>query len=196
MDELQLGQGFTEAEREHVGELYWDAFGGKLSAAFRDQSAGRLVVTIALSSDRMVVARVASQIVGVCGFYEGDRGAVRISYGLLRRELSRSATVWALVVLSILKRRDRTGALVLDGLCVAETHRGRGIGSRLLDAVTAYAHDTGAHAVQLSFIDSNPRAAALYRRYGFTISGRGQLGPLRHLFGFDGYTTMQKRMTR
>lgn len=196
MNEVTVKRGFTEGERTSVGELHWEAFGGKLSAAFRDQSIAQRLITIALSPDRTMVARVANQVVGACGFNEGGRGAAHASYGLLRQELSRSEAIWALGVLSILKRRERAGTLVLDGIYVSATHRGHGIGSRLLDAVTVYAHDRGAHSVQLSVIDTNPRAAALYRRQGFVISSRGRLGPLRHLFGFDGYTTMQKGVAK
>ncbi|GAA1980290.1 GNAT family N-acetyltransferase [Isoptericola halotolerans] len=185
--------GFVTSERASVGALYWGAFGEKLAAAFRDVETGARVVTAGLRADRMLVARFAGKVVGVCGYYQDGRGTADLSWRHLRGHLSRTASVRAVGVLSLLSRHGRPGVLVLDGICVNEAHRGHGIGSMLLDAAVELARERGDRAVQLSVIDTNPRAAALYRRRGFTTVDRGSLGPLQHLYGFEHYTTMRKK---
>lgn len=191
---VNIERGFDEHERVRVGELYWEAFGDKLSAAFRHAATGRDVVTAALRPDRVMVARDGAGPVGLCGFHEAGRGAAHATWAILRDHVGRLEALWALAALSILGRSEREGVLVLDGICVDRAHRGRGIGSALLDAVVEYARHRGLGAVQLSVIDANPRAAELYRRHGFAVVARGSLGPLRHLFGFDGYATMRRRV--
>jgi GNAT superfamily N-acetyltransferase len=54
---------------------------------------------------------------------------------------------------------------------VSEVHRGRGIGSALLDALIAQARSRGCTALSLSVEDGN-RAKMLYLRAGFTVVGR------------------------
>ncbi|BAL88301.1 putative GCN5-related N-acetyltransferase [Actinoplanes missouriensis 431] len=191
MTELSIG--FTESERARVGELYWAAFGPKLRIAFRDEATGVAQVTAALRPDRALIARVDGQVAGMCGFHHDGHGAVDLSWAGLRAGLGIVAAAWAALTLAPLDRRERDGVLVLDGICVAAEHRGRGIGSALLDAVTELAARHGDQWVQLSVIDTNPRAEALYRRHGFATAEHGSLGPLRHLYGFDRYRTMRKR---
>lgn len=150
------------------------------------------MITAAVRADRMLVARCGGEVVGVCGCYQDGHGAVDVSWRDLRSYLSRVGAVRAWGVLSVLAHRDKPDVLTLDGICVAQGHRGRGIGSILLDAATERARHRGQQAVQLSVIETNPRAAVLYRRHGFIATDRGSLGPLRHLYGFDRYTTMRK----
>lgn len=60
----------------------------------------------------------------------------------------------------------------LLSLWVAPGARGGGVGSRLVDAVTAWAKERGAEEVELWAVDHNEAARALYARKGFTPSGR------------------------
>jgi ribosomal protein S18 acetylase RimI-like enzyme len=190
--ETLVEPGFAEDERAVLGSLYWTAFASKLSVAFRSAAIGRRAVTDALRPDRTLVARVAGRPVGVCGYHEDGRGALDLTWRGLRVHLARTASVRALATLAPLDPRPQEDVLVLDGICVDEQWRGRGVGSALLRASFEHAERTGARAVQLSVVGTNPRAAALYRRLGFAPVERGRLGLLRHLYGFDDYVTMQR----
>ena len=128
---------------------------------------------------------------GVCGFYQAGTGAADLGWSRLRQTLSAPASLRASLVLSLLSRTDAQDALVLDGICVDRATRGRGIGSTLLAEAAQKAQRLGLRAVKLSVIDTNPRARALYERHGFTPTGRGSLGLLAPVYGFDGYTTME-----
>ena len=63
----------------------------------------------------------------------------------------------------------RTGDPVgeLESLAVATAHRGRGIGSRLLEALLADLTERGVRDVVLGVLPDNDGAIALYRRFGF-----------------------------
>ncbi|WP_062517990.1 GNAT family N-acetyltransferase [Demequina gelatinilytica] len=58
------------------------------------------------------------------------------------------------------------------GLGVSRSHRGRGIGSALLDALVARARETGLRGLSLSVEDGNDGARRLYVRSGFVTVGR------------------------
>jgi RimJ/RimL family protein N-acetyltransferase len=58
------------------------------------------------------------------------------------------------------------------GMMVAVEHRGRGIGSALLQTGIEWAREAGAHKVALQRWPHNPAAQALYERFGFVEEGR------------------------
>lgn len=196
MGEVSIDEGFAEGEREDVAALYWEAFGRKLRPGFIDEFTGRVVLAAALRSAHLLIARQEGHVVGACGFYQAGTGAADLRWSRLRESLSVPAALRASLVLSVLTRSDRPDALVLDGICVDRAARGRGIGTSLLSAAVDEARRIGARTVRLSVVDVNPRARALYERHGFTPAGRGTLGPLSSVYGFEGYTTMEIEVCR
>lgn len=147
------------------------------------------VLACGLNADRMVLARLGGEIVGVAGFRHGGRGA--FSHGL--RELVREYGVSGVLRgagLLMLGRAEGAGWLVMDGLAVDERARGRGIGTALLHAIAAEAKRLGKAEVRLSVIDTNGRARALYERVGFAARRESSIGPLRWVFAFRRVTEM------
>ena len=57
------------------------------------------------------------------------------------------------------------------GMWVIASHRGQGIGRRLLDACLAHAPRAGMNKVELTVYTSNTAAVALYHRSGFIEIG-------------------------
>lgn len=194
VDRPDIAIGFTDRERDRVGVLYWEAFREKLRPAFVNDAAGLRTVQRSLRSDRMLVARVDGCVSGVCGFYENRTGAADMTWQSVRSVLPRGQAIWAVLVLSVLARSEGDGILVLDGICVDPTLQGSGIGSALLDAATEHARDRNLTAVRLSVITDNPRAEALYRRRGFAAVDSRSIGWLRHLYGFNRYIVMDKKV--
>ncbi|MGO3834532.1 GNAT family N-acetyltransferase [Leucobacter sp. UCMA 4100] len=191
MGSVNIHDGFTEAERGSVSTLYWEAFGRKLRPAFVDEATGLETLRTALRATRTLVAREKGHVLGICGFHQGRTGVADLGWASLRQSLSIVAALRASFVLSLLAHREDPDALVLDGICVDQAARGRGIGSSLLEAAANKARQTGAKTVKLSVIDKNSRARALYERHGFKPTGHETLGPLASLYGFNGYTRME-----
>jgi len=59
----------------------------------------------------------------------------------------------------------------LLNISVQRDQQGRGVGRWLLDQATALAREQGMSSILLEVRPSNPRAAAIYRRYGFVQIG-------------------------
>lgn len=90
---------------------------------------------------------------------------------------TRHPDAWFLL---LLEKRDPVGRLYVDesgddarliDISLMPAARGRGLGSALLAALIAWANAAG-KGVALSVDPMNPRAAALYRRWGFIETGR------------------------
>ncbi|MGR4011012.1 GNAT family N-acetyltransferase [Leucobacter sp. 1207-22] len=186
--------GFTDAERERIGELYWQAFSRKFRHAFTDADQGLRVMQQLMRADRVLVARIGGEVVGMCGFQLAGAGAIDFTWAALRRVLGRWQAIRALVVCGVLARGEQAQTLVLDGICVAADWRGRQIGTSLLQAANALAAERHMRAVRLTVIDANPRAAALYRREGYRAVSGGSLHGLASVYGFDGYTVMEQEV--
>lgn len=67
---------------------------------------------------------------------------------------------------------EENAGIVSFGMAVAAAWRGRGVGSRLLEACLAWARERGAHKVTLQVWPHNSEAIGLYERYGFEVEGR------------------------
>lgn len=58
------------------------------------------------------------------------------------------------------------------GISVDREHRGKGIGSALLEAIESWARAHGIRRIEANAFANNPRAVQLYERHGFTQEGR------------------------
>jgi ribosomal protein S18 acetylase RimI-like enzyme len=75
--------------------------------------------------------------------------------------------------------------LVVDNVGVAPSAQRRGVASRLLEAVDAYATEHGIERLKLRVLSANRAALALYERHGYEIEGRLR-GEFRLAVGTDG----------
>ncbi len=183
--------GFLPEHRREAAALYWSAFAGKLGRVMRpERKAMDFLVRILDPAHAFSAVGSDDELLGIAGFKTQD-GAF-IGGGL--RDLATSygwfGAVWRGVLLDLLERATEPGLLLMDGIFVRESARGRGVGTALLDRIYSEAQRRGLHGVRLDVIDTNPRARALYERKGFQVRDTVDTGPLRYLFGFCTATTM------
>ncbi len=186
---MQIVTGLPPALREPAARLYWQAFGDKLGRVLGpDARAHRFLMHI-LREDHAIAAIDGDRLLGVVGFKtpgaafaEGTFAQMWACYG--------PGALWRAGLLRLLGRDVDNARFLIDGLCVVADARGQGVGTALLDAMSAEARRRGYSAIRLDVIDTNPRARALYERLGFAAVGEQRLGLLRHVFGFASATTM------
>lgn len=195
-DVVDVVRGIPAGARVDVAQLYWEAFGRKLSPSLGDRERGVRYLELQLNADSIFCAVDSGRVVGVLGFHDETRGAVGFSYRRLAQQYSAISAPWRAVLLGILGRVPRKEELLLDGLSVAPEVRGRGVGSQLLEHAIAFAEQRGLNSIRLSVIDSNPRARALYERLGFVAGETVSMGLLGDVFGFRKSTDMVFRLPR
>jgi ribosomal protein S18 acetylase RimI-like enzyme len=184
---VQLG--LPEHLRAQAAALYWQAFGQKLGRVMGPDARALRFLHRVIRADHAIVALEDGQLLGLVGFKTphaafagGGFGDMWAVYGV--------GALWRAALLRLLERDVDNARFLMDGLCVSEGARGRGVGTALLAAITDEARVRGYGAVRLDVIDTNPRARALYERQGFVAVRTAGLGVLRHVFGFDSATTM------
>lgn len=188
---ISLFEGFPDSDRDEIAGMYWSAFGAKLSLALSPAERAIELLARALNPSSSIVARANDgRLLGVAGYKTATGSFAAIDFDCLRRQFGVAGAVWRGTILSFLERRPQAGILLMDGIFVAESARGQGVGTVLLNAVKRKAGELGCSQVRLDVIDTNPGAQRLYEREGFRAVAVRSLGPLRHLFGFRRATTM------
>ncbi|MEL6240260.1 MAG: GNAT family N-acetyltransferase [Pseudomonadota bacterium] len=196
MPEVTVMNDLPDGLQKNAAALYFAAFWGKLEKILGKQRKEDLVTvaTPKLRRDRVVTAMAGDQLVGLAAFKRNGDGFADLGFADLSKIYGPIGALWRGLALSFLERTERDGELLMDGICVTETERGRGIGTLLLDAVEAEAQRAGDTSIRLDVIDTNPKARALYERRGFKAVKTRHLGIIGPVFGFSSATEMTKRL--
>ncbi|MCP4647511.1 MAG: GNAT family N-acetyltransferase, partial [bacterium] len=133
-----------------------------------------------------------NKLIGIAGFHTPEGSLTGgITYKKLTSQLGLLKSIRAALILSLYTRKPSPSELVMDGIAVNYDARGKGIGGRLLDEVTAYATAKRFDKIRLDVIDSNARARKLYERKGFRAVKTDHFPHLRWLLGFGASTRME-----
>lgn len=192
---FSVRRGLPPEHRAPAAAAYWEAFSRKLRVPLGPPDKAVAFLERVLDPDHAISA-LSSQgdFLGVAGFKTPSGAFVGGSFADLAKVYGvLSATTRALLV-SLLERPCEDRTLLMDGIVVAPSARGMGVGAALLDAIERRARELDLEQVRLDVIDANPRARALYERQGYEARATLSTGPFRRLFGFAGAATMYKNV--
>jgi ribosomal protein S18 acetylase RimI-like enzyme len=192
---ISIQHGLPAHLRDEAARLYWQAFGGKLGRVLGpDRLAFQLLEKVMRSDHAIVALSDAGALLGLVGFKSPDGAFAGGGLADLRSVYGPIGSLWRAGLLWLLERDLDNDRFLMDGICVADTARGQGVGTALLDAICAEGRRRGYPSVRLDVIDANPRARALYERQGFVPTRTSQIGVLRLVFGFSAATTMVRKL--
>lgn len=171
--------------------LYWQAFGGKLGRVLGPEPLALAFLRRVIRGDHCLYATdTDGALIGIAGFKSPQGSFANGQAQDLRAIYGAWGALWRGAALRLLESDIDNIRFLVDGICVAQNHRGLGVGSALVQALMDEGRARGYGAIRLEVIDTNTRARALYERMGFAALHREALGPLRHVFGFSHATTM------
>lgn len=188
---ITISVGLPDALRPDASALYLEAFRQKIGPILgRDERANRFLSAVQQPSHAIIATSPDGTLLGMAGFHDEAGGFIGGGYRELANAYGHLGALWRAAALSLFERTVTDGQLLMDGIVVAPSHRGRGIGSLLLDAVETLAHERGKTTIRLDVVDTNPRARALYEKRGFAVKSTQRTPYFRPFFGFGGVTTM------
>jgi ribosomal protein S18 acetylase RimI-like enzyme len=192
---ITIRNGLPAHLRDDAVRLYWQAFGGKLGRVLGpDRLAFRLLEKVMRGDHAIVALSEDGALLGLVGFKSTDGAFAGGGLADLRSVYGPIGSLWRAALLWLLERDLDNDRFLMDGICVADTARGRGVGTALLDAICVEGRRRGYPSVRLDVIDANPRARALYERQGFVPTRTSRIGLLRLVFGFSAATTMVRKL--
>ena len=190
-----IRHGLPNALRGDAARLYWQAFGGKLGRVLGPERLAFGLLDRVMRGDHAIVAVSDSgALLGLVGFKSPEGAFVGGALTDMIGVYGTFGALWRAGLLWLLERDLDNDRFLMDGICVAATARGQGVGTALLEAICAEGRARGYPSVRLDVIDINPRARALYERQGFVALRTSQIGLLRWVFGFSAATTMVRNL--
>lgn len=193
---VTIHHGLPDHLRGDAARLYWQAFGGKLGRVLGPERLAFALLDKVLRGDHAIVALSENgALLGLVGFKSPDGAFAGGGLADLIGIYGTAGALWRAGLLWLLERDLDNDRFLMDGICVADSARGQGVGTALLDAICDEGRARGYPSVRLDVIDSNARARALYERQGFVATRTSQMGALRWVFGFSASTTMVRALT-
>jgi ribosomal protein S18 acetylase RimI-like enzyme len=188
---VTIFRGLHPQLRPQAARLYWEAFGGKLGRVLGpDERALRFFERVIRGDLCFSAVGDGGELIGLAGYKTPAGSFAGGTWDDLTDIYGRWGGRWRGSVLWALGREVDNDRFLIDGICVARAHRGKGVGSMLLSALYQEAAERGYGSIRLDVIQDNFRARALYERQGFRPTRTEELGLLRFLFGFASSTTM------
>lgn len=182
--------GLPAAHRQAAARLYWQAFGPKLNRVLGPERRALDFVARAIRADHVLAAIEDDRLLGICGFKTARGAFVAADARTMRDSYGPVGSAWRRYALGLLVQDTDNERFLIDGLCVAEGARNRGIGSALLETVCNLAWSRDYSAIRLDVVDSNHDARRLYERRGFRAVGVQSARAAAPLFGFAATVTM------
>lgn len=188
---VTIFRGLHPQLRPQAAQLYWEAFGGKLGRVLGpDERALRFFQRVIRGDLCFSAVGDGGELIGLAGYKTPSGSFAGGTWDDLTDVYGRWGGRWRGGILWALGREVDNDRFLIDGICVAKAHRGKGVGSMLLAALYQEAAERGYGSIRLDVIQDNFRARALYERQGFRPTRTEELGLLRFLFGFASSTTM------
>lgn len=178
--------------------LYYEAFQLKihhLEFFAHDRTQAERLLERSFRPDLGFFALRDQTLVGLIGLeHAGGPRFLHFTFQILRQEFGWFGALWrwGWLTLSHIYQRPRRGEMRIEGLVVAETGRGLGTGTRLIERACEYARQHGCGILTLEVVDTNPRARRLYERLGFQVRKEERYGALTTRAGFGGAAFMRK----
>jgi ribosomal protein S18 acetylase RimI-like enzyme len=186
---FQIQHGLPEVFRLDAARLYEDAFGKKYRPIIGPEAIGIKILEASMDAAYCFTATTAEQLLGVVGYSHEHHQFVFIRLALLVHYFGPFAGLARYAMFVLTNRHPKPGELLMRGIAVHPTARGKGVGTRLLDAIYQFACAHSYRSIRLDVVNTNPHARRLYERVGFVATITRSYPFIRSL-GFSAVTTM------
>jgi GNAT superfamily N-acetyltransferase len=193
VDRIEI-QSLPKRCRRRAAELCYEAFQTKFEPILGPPEHGVAILERDLEPELVITALVEDRLVGLVGLEYGGRYFFNPRWSTFAREFGWLKGLLRWMVFLPFARHRREGDLTVGALAVDAPMRGKGVGTRLMEAVFDWARERGFRSMSLEVVDTNPFARRLYERLGFVPIKTQQLPNLFHRLGFSAVTVMVKEI--
>ncbi len=181
-----------EEFRREVAEIVYEAFQRKLALIIGSPEQGVAILEKGIDPALAIVAVSQGRPVGVAGLQYDGRNFITPRRSEFVRQFGGVSGTARFVLFMLFVQAYYQKDMYIDILAVSPAMRGKGVGTRLLEAVFQTAREKGFKSVSLEVVDTNPGARRLYERMGFVARRTYPYPYLRGIAGFSASIKMVK----
>jgi ribosomal protein S18 acetylase RimI-like enzyme len=167
-----------------VAELFLTALGEKLIPILGDKIKAKRLLELSINPGYCFSATAGSQLLGVLAYQISDKNFLSISFSKIISVYGFPKGIIKAIGLLALVHQSSPDEIYLEAIVVSESARGKGVGSKLIEALVQFAQENNFKSITLQVIDTNPRAQELYERLGFRVVKDSSIWPLNKIVGF------------
>jgi ribosomal protein S18 acetylase RimI-like enzyme len=193
-----IERGLRPAHRPAAARIFEDAFGREQRVTVPDPEKRLRFFERTIDGRHVVSALRDGELVGLVGLsarhpdYRGGVLDVAWDPRQLRDILGWVGAAWAQWSTRLAVHRPTAEELYVDGLAVAPSARGTGIGTRLLGEADVIARELQLGWLRLHVLEDNPHAQRLYERLGFRVTNVQSFGHAQRWTGFGALISMER----
>ena len=184
-----------EEFRREVAEIVYEAFRQKLALLIGSPEQGVAILEKSIDPAMAIIAACQDRPVGVAGLQYAGRNFINPQRSEFVRQFGALSGTARFVMFKLFFLAYYQKDMYIDTLAVSPAMRGKGVGTRLLEAVFQTAREKGFKSVSLEVVDTNPDARRLYERVGFVAQHTYPYPYLRGIAGFSASIKMVKPLS-
>lgn len=194
---MNIHNGLTAAHLPAALDIFLDAFSEELLPILGPEKKAREMLNLMMDRKNVFTAVEDGTVIGILGYMKKNDAFLKTLpqdffriYGFLPGMLR-------LIGFSLFGYSAKEDELYIEYLAVSASARGRGIGTKLIEAAKAYAIEKGFRVLSLEVVDTNPGARKLYTRLGFHKKYAYGIWPFNRILGwpFKKIYCLQKRLS-
>ncbi len=193
---MNIRNGLSQRYFSDAASLFLDSLGDKFYPILGDKQKAQTLLELSINQKNCFSAMSENTLLGVLAYQISNTNFLSMSLQNIVNVYGIFSGIPKALALSQLEHKTDKNDIYIEAVAVSESARGQGVGTKLFEALFAYAAEHKFSSITLQVIDTNPKAEALYKRLGFEIIKRSQIWPFNILFGwkFREVVLMKKKL--
>jgi len=192
-NKIKILHGLPPEMKRDLAEIYYEAFGEKLSIFIKPKHKALFLLEEALNTNWGFYALENNELLGFLGYEIKGNYYSDFNFYKLKKifGLGRAAYITlAFRLASNINLKERQ--ILVDSLAVKKHMRQRGIGTMLLNQFFRFAKRQGFHEAIIEVVNTNTKALRLYKKLGFKPIKKRKYHIFTRRLGFSASITMLK----
>ena len=193
---ISIQRGLSQEFSRSAAELFFTAFEDKFVPILGNRGRAIDLLESSFVLDNSISAVEDGRLLGVLAMQTERQGFIQLNFNHLRDHYGFGGGIIRAAKLALLQHTPDPSEMHIEGIAVADSARGKGIGTRLIDELISQAISQGCGTVTLQVVGTNQRALQLYERLGFRIEEHTRIWPINWIIGwpFDESIFMRRNL--
>ena len=196
---IQITRNLNETQKDDILNIVYEAFEKKinlLELAPKSKEQALRMMKNSVNFEYGFYAIENDKVVGGAGLQYDKHVFYRYSFKMLLKEFGLFGALTRFIFNSLSNKKIKPKEIYIKAVAVAPQHRGKKIGSLILNSVFDFAKQNGYEVLSLDVVNTNESAHRLYKRLGFVDVKEHRYGFITCRAGFTGSCFMEKHISQ